>query len=245
MTAPRLAHEDEDGRRYYRHPRTLEQVPSVTRCIEGGIPKPALVNWAAKMAAEHAVANWLRLSSLGPEDRMSEIKTAHQRYAEKKADLGDIVHKLIECWSTNEPFPELAKEVSSYADSFISFCMAKRPKFIENEVTVWSRTHGYAGTADFIAVIEKKLVLGDTKTGRRLYPETGLQLSALAYADFIIREDGSEEPLPPIEELAALHIRPRSWNLAPVTHAGECFDAFLAAKGVMEWQENVARSVLG
>jgi hypothetical protein len=87
-------------------------------------------------------------------------------------------------------------------------------------------------------------VLGDVKTGRNLYPEVGLQLSALANADFIIREDGSEEDIPPIDCMAALHIRPRSWNLNYVNRTEECFDAFLAAKAVMEWQRKTAPHVL-
>ena len=92
------------------------------------------------------------------------------------------------------------------------------------------RKHGYAGTADFVAKINGVVVLGDVKTGRALYPEVGLQLSALAHADFIIREDGTEVPMPPIEKMAALHVRPKTWALVYLNKTDECFDAFLAAK---------------
>jgi hypothetical protein len=154
------------------------------------------------------------------------------------------VHKLIECWSTGTPYPTWDKEVEKFVDQFINFMTTVRPVFLESEVTVWSRTHGYAGTADFIAMINGNVVLGDVKTGRNLYPEVGVQLSALANADFIIREDGTEEPLPAIDMLAALHVRPRSWNLNYVNKADESFQCFLAAKAVMEWQRNTAPRVL-
>jgi hypothetical protein len=245
VTAPALAVTDETtGYRRYIHPRTGETVPSVTT-IQKVLPKPALVPWAAKMAAEHACANWARLSAMPERERIYEIKNAFKEYTEKRASVGTEVHSLIDCWSTGVPFPEVSKEAGYFAKSFIKFMIAVRPEFLENEVTVWSRTYGYAGTADFIARIDGKTVLGDVKTGKRLYPEIGLQLSALAHADFIIREDGSEEPLPVIEGMAGLHIRPRSWKLKYVDETDACFTCFLAAKQVMEWTEVVAGKVLG
>lgn len=245
VTQPVLAQQDSDGNRWYVHPVTGEKVPSVTTIIKNGIPKPKLVGWAAKMAAEHACANWLRLSKMPHDDRITEIRHAHILYKDKKAEIGDIVHKLIECWTTGEPFPEYPKEIERYADNFINFMVAKRPLFVESEVTLFSRCHGYAGSADFIARIGKKLVLGDVKTGFRLYPEVGLQTSALANADFILREDGTEDVLPVIDELVALHVRPRSWKLVVLGEVDACFRGFLAAKQVMEWERDTAGKVLG
>jgi hypothetical protein len=245
VTNPKLSVTEKSGDRRYQHPLTREKVPSVTTVIKGGIPKPALVPWAAKMAAEHACANWLRLSKMPHDDRVNEIKNAHRVYTEKTANTGNIVHKLIECWSTGEPYPEWPKEVEGFVDQFVKFMMQSRPVFMESEVTVWSRTYNYAGTADFIARIDNQVVLGDVKTGRSLYPEVGLQLSALAHAEFIIREDGTEEPLPVIERMAALHVRPRSWKLEYVGKTEECFECFLAAKKILEWSQTVAPNVLG
>lgn len=244
MTKPNLSVTAGDGSRVYRHPGTGEQVPSVTTVIKGGIPKPLLVPWAARMAAEHACANWARLSQLPTAQRIAEIKSAHDIYRERTSIVGDTVHNLIDCWSTNQPYPQFTKEVDQYANRFIDFMLDKRPEFIENEVTLWSEKHGYAGTADFIAKIDGRTVLGDVKTGRNVYPEVGLQLSALANTDFILREDGREDPLPEFDGLVALHVRPRSWNLIVVSQADECFKAFLAAKQIMEWERNIAPKVL-
>lgn len=244
MTAPKLAVTTATGARVYRHPATLEEVPSVTTVIKGGVPKPALIPWAAKMAAEHAVANWTRLGTMPHLQRITEIKNAHRTYTEERAQVGDLVHSLIECWSTGIPYPQWDDEVDSFATQFIAFMIAKRPEFIENEATLWSRKHGYAGTLDFIARIDSAVILGDVKTGKRVYPEVGLQLSALANADFLIRDDGTEEPIPPIDKMAALHVRPRSWKLVEIERVPECFGAFLAAKEVMHWERHVAPHVL-
>jgi hypothetical protein len=246
MSGPALAVTDEvTGYRKYIHPQTGESVPSVTTIMKSLPKQEVLVPWASRMSAEHADANWARLSTLPHRERVEEIKNAHQVYKDKRGDVGDEVHALIDCWSKGTPFPEVTTEVKQYARSFTKFMMSARPEFIENEVTLWSRKHGYAGTADFIARIDGRIVLGDVKSGRRLYPEVGIQLSALAHADFIIRVDGSEEPLPLIERMAGLHIRPRSWKLQYVNHGDLCFDCFLAAKTVMEWTDYVAEEVLG
>jgi hypothetical protein len=245
LTAPALASTDEaTGYRRYVHPQTGESVPSVTTIMKSLPKQEVLVPWAAKMAAEHACANWGRLSKMPETARILEIKTAYKDYAERRADVGTEVHSLIDCWSTGVPFPEMSREAGYFANSFIKFMTAVRPEFIENEVTLWSRAHGYAGTADFIAKIDGHVVLGDFKTGKALYPEVGIQLAALAHADFIIREDGSEEPMPLIERMAGLHIRPRSWKLQYVKHDDLCFECFLAAKRVMEWTELTAPLVL-
>lgn len=228
----------------YVHPLTGEKVPSVTTIISAGLPKPALVPWAARMAAEHAVKNWADLTSMDPATRIDQIKNAHQQKADKAADLGDLVHEVIEAWSTGTPYPEWGKAADPYMSQFIGFMTDVRPLFLESEVTLWSRAHGYAGTADWIADIGGTVVYGDNKTGRRVYPEVGLQLSALSHADFILRSDGYEVPMPRPGGHAALHIRPRSWSLMWVEQPEECFNAFLAAKTILNWTRNVAPQVL-
>lgn len=243
MTAPKLAVTAADGYRVYKHPKTKETVPSVTTVLKV-VNKPALIPWAAKMAAEYADENWARLSDTDPEIRIREIKSAYKDYAEDAAKTGDLVHTLIDCWQQGRPYPT-ETITDPFANSFIAFMSAKKPKFTENEVTLWSRQFGYAGTADWIAWIDGKLLLGDTKTGRGLYPETGMQVAALAGADFILRPNGTEEALPDLNGVAALHIRPRSWKLVEIQHQEDCFSAFIAARVLLEWQQNTAPKILG
>lgn len=242
MTAPTLAVQTPDGRRIYRHPITGEEVPAVSTVI-GMINKPFLVPWAAKMAAQYAVDNWDELSGYYPDSRVAQIKNAHQAYADDKAAIGDMVHEAIDCFQSGKP-AAWDRKASSFMTQFVNFMMDVQPVFLETEVTVWSRRYGYAGTADWIADIGGDIVLGDNKTGKRLYPEVGLQLAALANADFIIRPDGTEDLLPSARKLMALHIRPRSWKLTEIKHGGHCLEAFLAARKLLQWEQVYAPGVL-
>ena len=244
MTKPVLSITQPDGSRRYVHPLTGEAVPSVTTVIKAGIPQPWLGPWAAKMSAEYICANWLRLSKEPHEVRIAEAKQAHINYAQERAEVGDCVHDIVECWGAGKPYPDPPKEINSYINKFIDFLVEKQPKFIENEVTLWSREYGYAGTADFIIEIDGKTFLADLKTGKRLHDEIGLQLSALAHTSCIVRPDGREEPLPHIDGIAGLHIRPRSWKLVEVQESDACFEAFLAAKSIMRWTLEIAPKVL-
>jgi hypothetical protein len=242
MTDPCLATTTPDGRRVYKHPVTGEEVPAVSTVI-GMIAKPNLIGWAAKMGADYAVANWDYLTLSTDAEKISGIKNAHREYADSRGVIGDTVHEAIDAFQKGEP-ATWDKQTGSYVTQFINFMMDVQPVFLETEVTVWSRKYGYAGTADWIADIGGDIILGDNKTGKRLYPEVGLQLAALAHADFIIRPDGSEELLPPARALKALHIRPRSWHLVEIQHEDRCFQAFLAARKLLEWDQLYAAGVL-
>jgi len=217
----------------YCHPVSGEIVPSVTT-IMNIIAKPGLIGWSARQAAQYAVSNWCSLSDMPVVYRTKEIAEAHQRTAQAAADKGDLVHDMIDKWSKGV-IMEPPKAIKGQVNQYVNFMMTEKPKFIENEVTVWSRTHGFAGTADWIAELDGKIVIGDNKTGKRIYPEVGLQLSALRHADFIIREDGEEVPMPPIEDMLVLHIRPRSYKLVRVTDDEANWSSFLAARTIYDW----------
>lgn len=243
MTAPKLATSTPNGRRY-THPVTGEQVPSVTTVI-GIIDKPALPRWAAKAAAEYAAKAWDTLTALDPDERVTLIKGAPWKESGKAADLGTAVHDAIDRWCRDEPSGDWAPGVEPFMEQFALFLADRDPQFTHNEVTVWNRTHGYAGTLDFIATINGLVTLGDVKSGKGVYPEVALQLTALAQAEFILTDDGEELPMPAVDILAALHLRPRSWSLIPVTSTEASWQAFLAAKRVSEWSWDTAPTVLG
>jgi hypothetical protein len=241
VTSPALARELPDGSRRYTHPVTGAEVPSVTTVLSV-IAKPALPGWAARTAAAYAVANWDTLGSLAISERLDLIRCAHEREAQAAASTGDTVHEMSERWATGTPFTAPAA-IKGFTDQYIRFLIDVRPRFTENEVTLWSHRHRYAGTCDFIAEIDGQIILVDLKSGKKVHPEAALQVSALANADVIIREDGTEEPLPDITGLMILHVRPRSWKLIPVRHREQNTAAFLAARDLWGWRHEVAPAV--
>lgn len=122
-------------------------------------------------------------------------------------------------------------------------------EWLHSEVTVWSEKYDYAGTLDWMARFTPKtgkpyVVLGDTKTGNNVYPEVGMQLAALNFADFAIDVNGNEFQLPKAESWGVLHVRPRFAKLQPVEHIEECFQGFLGLRAAFEWRVNTKDNVL-
>jgi hypothetical protein len=237
----------------YEHPVTRRVVPSIT-AINATIDKSALKFWAARQAAEYAVAQWPTLATLEPAQRVDLIKNAPWRTSGKAADEGSLVHGWIDRFIKgkqlvmNRAFDAEVAAASITARrmwrSFGAFCDHYGPKWLDAEFTVWSDTHGYAGTMDWSARIGQWLVLGDTKTGKGVYPEVGLQIAAGAYADYIIEPDGTQRPIPAFDKFAVLHVRPTYTTLHPLAHIDECFQAFIAARTLKNWKDEVSEHIV-
>lgn len=243
MTSPRLSVTQPDGSRLYVHPLTDEKAPSVTTIMKEGIAKPFLTKAATGLSGKYAAENWDELNAMPSWERAEMIRYASEREWGVARDMGTAVHAALDSWVKGEPH-EYSKEVSPFMTSFVKFLMDRQPEFIYSEVTTWSRTYGYAGTADAICVMKDRTFLIDYKTGKSLRSEVALQLTALARADFIITDEGEELDIPPIDGLAAVHIRPRSWHLAEIDHVEESWAAFLACRELYSWIHETADDVL-
>lgn len=254
MTAPRLARPArpgepgfESGGRVYEHPLTGAVVPSIT-AVCGMLDKAALKFWAARMCAEYADQNWGTLTA--DPNRFDLIRNAPFRRADKAADAGNIVHDMIDVFVKTgaTPTPELlavsSATVRNMWKTFARFVDVYKPEFTDAEFTVWSETHQYAGTMDWSARIGDWHVLGDTKTGKGVYPEVGLQISAGAFADYKIEPDGSQREIPVYDRYAVLHVRPTFVSLQPLQYVPECFEAFKHARGLKYWRDNVSSQVI-
>ncbi len=243
MTSPPLAQTQPDGSRRYVHPVSGETVPSVTTILKV-IAKPNVTAWAAKKAAEFAVLHMDELDGYSAAEKVEKIRHAHEESSQGARDLGTEIHATIDSWQKGEA-AEDPEGAGPYLNRFIDWVLDEQPKFIYNECTLWSRKHSYAGTADAIAEIGGSVYLLDFKTGKGVYAEAGLQVSALAGADFIITPEGEEKEIPALDFVAAIHIRPRSCRLIPVSRQEENFSCFLAARQILRWQEEVSPHVLG
>ena len=129
---------------------------------------------------------------------------------------------------------------------FHRFISDFEPGFLEVEATAWSETHGYAGTLDFIAMVDGEVVITDIKTGKSgAWPDVALQLSAYANADFLIDAAGERRPLPDIDGAAVLTLRPDGYQLIPVRLGDDVFDTFRALIEVSKWEHEVGKTVIG
>ncbi len=269
MSAPIHAKTTSKGRTY-QHPRTGETAWSVSTLIKGGTPNGALVGWASRTVAEYAVANHRQLSQMLEAVRIQKDPANDKRYLgvvsdpdavagavswlsgsgnrdrDRKADLGSAVHEEVENIILGKPRKaEWDGDRAPFKPHWDQFVADFAPEFIASEVTVWNRTEKYAGTLDWIAKIGNKVVLGDIKTGKGVYAEAALQLSAYAHGEFALLPDGSEEPLPVVDGAVVLHLRPDGYSVVPVHLSDEVWDAFRFVREVFRWTDETSKRVLG
>lgn len=221
---------------YYVEPVTGEKMVSVTTIISGGIPKPALVRWAAKAVAEYAVDNPEKWDSLDRDEAIDLLKGSPYRDRDKAANLGSAVHDEVESIILGRPTVEPPLPVRPYVQQFRAWVKAFTPTFEASEMTVWSPTYGYAGTLDLICTIPgygRGLV--DVKTGKGVYGEVALQLAAYRYADYVRTPDGAQHKIDEVDWCGVLHLSPTGYQLLRVVADKTQFEAFLQAKAVREW----------
>jgi len=158
-----------------------EFVPSVTRIIDSVIPKPHLVQWAAKMGADWWLDNYDNESRYVHEG----IANAYKIKSETALKIGSMVHDYIENvikWSLNSKKSEPIKPDNDAAlnsiEAFGKWVKANEVKWISSEEKIYSRTHHYAGTVDAIAEVNEEFCVIDFKTSAQIYKEYYLQIAA-------------------------------------------------------------------
>jgi len=203
-----------------------KRIPGVTTILNEGLPKPALINWAANATAEAAVNRWDELGGMGPADRLKILKAARYEDRDAAAKRGTEVHDLAEKLMLGQEVT-VPDELRGHVEAYVRFLDEWNPTPILTEVTVVNYTHGYAGTLDMVAKFSPGNVLADIKTTRSgIYGETALQLAAYRYAEVYIGHDGEEHELPDIVDTWAIWVRGDGYSVIPVNTSPSVFDDF-------------------
>lgn len=249
---------------WYIDVATGERVPGVTTVLDQGLPKKALINWAANATAEYAIDNWDELSGLAPSARLKKLQGGRYAIKDEAANRGTQVHKMGERLIAGERVvvPDVLRP---YVDSYVRFMdeFQLRARYIE--AVVYSATHRYVGTLDIFGDIllpdmpeyddlprdDDGFVcncLLDTKTNRSgIFGETALQLSGYRFAEFMQPDPDDPEsafPMPKVTFTGAIHIRPSGYSLVPVVTGPEQHRAFLYAQQVGIFDKG-ARDLIG
>lgn len=227
MTQPTQARQGRgNGLRIYAWPplppREFEVI-SVTSALGAGVAKPHLIGWAAKVTAEAAIDDHDIVGAMlarGDTDAaIAHVKGARFRNMDRKAKRGTIVHSALESYLAGRPMTQevieaqlreqrvplnLWKSAAAMIAALMEFLNDEEPEVYWSESTVYSRAHGYAGTADMIARMRVggslRPVVLDVKTSPRIYNDVAAQLVAYARADFVGLDDGTEAPPTPTGE---------------------------------------------
>jgi hypothetical protein len=249
---------------YYIDQETGERVPGVTTILDAGLPKKALINWAAGATAEFAVDHWDELSELAPSARLKKLNGGRYAVKDEAANRGTQVHKMGERLMAGETVV-VPDQIKGYVNSYVRFLdeFQLRVRFIE--ALVYSESHRYVGTLDIFGDILLPDMpeydhlprdadgfvcncLIDAKTNRSgIFGETALQLAGYRFAEFMQPDQDDPETafeMPHVAWTGAVWIRPDGYSLIPVAAAEEQHRAFLYAQQVGIFDHG-ARDLIG
>lgn len=218
--------------------------PSITNII-GTMNEDFLPGYYAKLVAEHAVNNLGALNysveKFGPQLAVNALKAVPNR-PNPAAAVGDEVHTAIDVLhstgAVTQPEDFSTTTARQMFAQYRHFAAVERPEIVATEFTVWSYRYGYAGTGDLLWRWRDAFWAVDTKTGNRVYPKVAMQCAALARADVIIDAQGEELPVPEVDKIGVLHVRPRSVKLYELQHAEQAFAAFVGLKAAFDWKRS-------
>lgn len=158
-----------------------EKLPGVTQILQL-LNKPALLGWAAKIAAEETARGILD-GAMSREQAIQFGKGAHNRKRDKAADLGTLAHDLVERhYKVGAPVvdvssPDMARVHGAYRRVVEHFDRTDT-KVSASEVALVDKDLGFGGTIDFIVERDGRRYMGDLKTGKSAYDEVIIQLAA-------------------------------------------------------------------
>lgn len=249
---------------YYIDQDTGERVPGVTTVLDSGLPKKALINWAASATAEYAVDHWDELSELAPSARLKRLNGGRYAVKDEAANRGTQVHKMGERLMAGETVV-VPDPIRGYVDSYVRFLDEFQLRVQHIEALVYSDTHRYVGTLDIFGDILLpdmpeydhlprdddgfvRNCLIDAKTNRSgIFGETALQLAGYRFAEFMQPDPDDPETafeMPEVTWTGAVWIRADGYSLIPVMAAEEQHRAFLYAQQVGIFDHG-ARDLIG
>lgn len=186
-------------------------VTGVTTLIGEGVPKGALIPWAAEMAALWAMDHLEQLPVMPAEEAVREMKWAWRKHRDDAGATGTAVHHLAEQLSRTGEV-DADEDLLGYVEGFAAFLDEWQITPVLLERPCGNRKHHYAGTFDMYAtsplLAGGKLVQIDLKTSKGVYGETALQLAAYARAEFYIDDNGNEQPMPEVHATYVAHVTP-------------------------------------
>lgn len=204
----------------------------VTTLIGGGLPKPALPNWAAKSVAEHVADNLDAVAAMANYDRqaiVNALKAVPWSQARAAAAKGTEVHALAAAVIRGEQV-EVPEPLIGYVEGYVKFLDKYDVEPILVEATIGHRQWRYCGSLDMVARIRGTVAIADIKTsGSGIYAETSYQLAAYRYAQAYMDDTDTEQPMENlgIERGYAIWCRPDGTDLVPVRCDERRFKDFL------------------
>ena len=177
-----------------KHAYTLDGklLQGVTSIIDGTSSKANLIDWAANMAVDYVRDNSIptELGRVVQPDTLELARKAHTRRKESAGQKGTDAHALVEeyiKWCLTDPTskfsPNSVKDFEAIRP-FIQWAQENDVRFIAAEQRLYSETHKFAGTCDFVYLDKDgKLTIGDLKTFPKMWSaDPFIQMGAYSLA---------------------------------------------------------------
>lgn len=244
MTFQRHWRRFKDGGGFWLYQIDGKTVRSVTRLLQDSIPKPNLIDWSARVAAEYAVDNLAEVGGMERGAAIDAISRTHDRIKRTAGVKGTAIHALAQQVAAGEPV-EVPDELAGYVDAYLTFLEEWQPEIIATEGAVAHRRWLYGGTFDLLCRFPRRQLcsLVDIKTGGSgIFPETCLQIAAYRHADVMLDANGREVAMPATEEgLGLWLLDDGSYELLPVQSGDDLFNVFLHARHVAGFMERTQK----
>lgn len=205
------------------HSYTLDGKPKikgVTTMMRGlgGPPE----SYFTELTAGYAVDHWDELSQIPPSERIKQIAGAAKRRFTGATIRGSRVHRLAESLIHGDEVA-VPDDIKGHVEACCQFLDDYNVQPLLVEPALFSRTHQYAGSADFFATVTKPheagpvTVLGDYKTSASgPWGSMAFQLAGYRYADFYLDDDGEEQPVPDVDECWIVWLRGDGYDVYPM-----------------------------
>lgn len=156
---------------YWINKKPYVSVTQILKCIA----KPQLRYWFGKQV-------FLAMTKDPTLSEQEALASPYKVNTKAKA-RGTTIHSIVEAYKkTGTKIDKTLKEYQGYTNAFHKWVEDNKLKIKENEKTVISKTHKYAGTLDLLVARNGETWIIDVKTGKDIYLEAHLQLSAYKHA---------------------------------------------------------------
>lgn len=221
-----------DRGKWHQYRLDGERVTSVTTILNGGLPKPALVGWAARTVAETAAdmpSTVDALRDLGRGPLVAALTAVVEQRRNTAADRGTEIHRYGELVSRGEPV-DVPADIADAVAGYARWLDLSGFEVDLSERIVGNRVARYAGRFDLYGHMGGLRWLLDLKSGSGVYGDAALQCAAYARAEFYVGDDGDEHPMPTVDRIGVLHVQPEATELFDLGDIATSFTEFRAAQ---------------
>lgn len=223
MSSPNDSRNDRRGGFYWLDDTPYVSVTTVLSVLD----KKALQYWFGKQVYLAMVMD----------PSLSEKEALSAPYTTSKGAMarGTSVHAIVENYVHEQDYVNQAsEEFKPYAQAFYNFVTDHDVEILEHEKTLLSKKYGYAGTMDLLVKFKNsgRILVIDVKTGKDIYDDYFLQLSA--YKQALHEQDGIEADMGIV--LLSTGSNGKPTGKYKFQEADYCFDEFLASKTLWEWK---------